>query len=89
VEDWYANVKVRDYLGDLSVDGRLKFNWIIKKEVGRAWIELAWLRTTANWGSSDNIKFRINRIRVISSLPSELITFQEDICSLHSDEYNY
>jgi hypothetical protein len=32
--DWLASVKVRDYWGYLSVDGRLKFNWIIKKEVG-------------------------------------------------------
>jgi hypothetical protein len=89
VEDWLASVKVRDYLGDLSVDGRLKFNWAIKKEGEGARTEFAWSRIAKNRGSSDNVKFRIKRIRVISSLPTELITFQEDICSLPSVEYNY
>jgi hypothetical protein len=36
------NVKERSTLGDLGLDGILK--WILKEEDGKAWIRFIWLR---------------------------------------------
>jgi hypothetical protein len=38
---WRGNVKERDHLEDLDVDGRLILNWIVKKYDGMDYINLA------------------------------------------------
>jgi hypothetical protein len=32
-----GNVKVRDHLGDLGVNGRIILKWILKKQFERVW----------------------------------------------------
>jgi hypothetical protein len=40
---WWGNLKERDHLEDLSVDGRIKFEWIFKEQdwEGVDWIDVA------------------------------------------------
>jgi hypothetical protein len=37
-----GNLKEKDYIEDLDVDGRI-LNWIVKKQDGSAWTGLIWL----------------------------------------------
>jgi len=39
---WWGNMKERDHLEDLAVDGRIILKWVFKKWDGRMdWIDLA------------------------------------------------
>jgi hypothetical protein len=44
------NIKRRDHLGDLGVDERIIFKWILEKDGVRMWIEFIWLRIGTNGG---------------------------------------
>jgi hypothetical protein len=50
-EFWSGNLRERDYLEDLGVDGRVILKLIIKKWDGEAWAGLIWLRIGAGGGS--------------------------------------
>jgi hypothetical protein len=41
---WWVNVKVRNHLEDLGVDGKLILKWVSNESFGRAWIRLIWLK---------------------------------------------
>jgi hypothetical protein len=43
------NLKERDLLEDLGIDGRIILNWILGKQGKRVWTGFIWLRT----GTSD------------------------------------
>ena len=43
-------MKGRDNLEDLSVDGRIIINWIVKKSDKWTWTGLIWLRTGIGGG---------------------------------------
>jgi hypothetical protein len=45
---WLENLKGRDYLGDLSVDGRVILKWILTNFYGGMWTVSIWLRI-GNW----------------------------------------
>jgi hypothetical protein len=38
-----GNLKGRDHLEDLGVDGRMKLKWIVKRYEGVDWIGLDWI----------------------------------------------
>jgi len=40
----WGYLKERSHLEDLGIDGRIILKWILKKENGRVWTELMWLR---------------------------------------------
>ena len=44
-----GNLKERDYMEDLDIDGRI-LNWIYKKQDGSAWTGLLWLRIGTSGG---------------------------------------
>jgi hypothetical protein len=46
---WSGN-KGRDPLEDLSIDGRILFEWILDKCVGRVGTEFIWLRICTSGG---------------------------------------
>jgi hypothetical protein len=39
---WWGNLKKRDYLEKLGVDGRMLLKWIFKMWDGEAWTGLTW-----------------------------------------------
>jgi hypothetical protein len=48
---WWGNLKKRDNLEDLSVDGRIILKFIFKKwDCGEAWNKLIWIRMRTRCG---------------------------------------
>jgi hypothetical protein len=41
---WWENLRKRDHLEELCIDGRIILKWIFKKWDHRAWTGLIWLR---------------------------------------------
>jgi hypothetical protein len=41
---WWGNLRVRDYLKDPGVIGRIILKWILQKWDGDAWTGSIWLR---------------------------------------------
>jgi len=41
---WWGNLKERDHLGDLGVDGRIILSWIFRKWAMGVWTGSSWLR---------------------------------------------
>ena len=41
---WWGNMKERDHLEGLVIDGRVILKWILKKWVGEIWTGLIWPR---------------------------------------------
>jgi hypothetical protein len=41
---WWEDVRGRDKLEDLAVDGRMTLKWIFMEWDGEAWTGLIWLR---------------------------------------------
>jgi hypothetical protein len=42
-EFWFVNLKERDNLQDLDVDGRITLKWVSNKDYRIAWAKLIWL----------------------------------------------
>jgi hypothetical protein len=41
---WCGNLRERDHLVNLGIDGRIILTWIFRKSAGEAWTALKWLR---------------------------------------------
>ena len=41
---WWGNLRERDHLGDLGVDGRIILRWIFRKWDVGVWTGLSWFR---------------------------------------------
>ena len=41
---WWGNMRAREHLENVGVDGTMILRWMLKKWVGRAWTGLIWLR---------------------------------------------
>jgi len=46
---WLENLKARDHLEDLSIDGKV-LEWILGKYGGKVWTEYIWLRIGTGGG---------------------------------------
>jgi hypothetical protein len=47
---WWENLRERDNLEKLGVDGRVKLRWVFRKRVVGAWTGSSWLRIGAGGG---------------------------------------
>ena len=41
---WRGNLRKRDHLKDIGIDGRIILKWILDKGDRESWTELIWLR---------------------------------------------
>jgi hypothetical protein len=46
---WWENIKVRNRLEDLGVDGNLVLKWGSNESLRRAWTRLIWLKLRDKW----------------------------------------
>jgi hypothetical protein len=44
MEFWWENLKERDHLEDIHIDGRIILKLILQKSNGRIWTEFSWFR---------------------------------------------
>jgi hypothetical protein len=47
---WWGNLKGRNHLENLGVDGRIILKWVLKKWGGKVWSRLIWLRIGTGGG---------------------------------------
>jgi hypothetical protein len=47
---WWGDLRRRDHLKDMGIDGRMILKWIFKKWDGEAWTRLLWLRIVIGGG---------------------------------------
>ena len=47
---WWGNLRVRDHVGDLGVDGRIILRWIFRKWDVGVWTGSSWLRIGTGGG---------------------------------------
>jgi hypothetical protein len=47
---WWDNLRERDHLEGLDIDGRIIFNWISRKWDGEVWTGLLWIRIRTGGG---------------------------------------
>jgi hypothetical protein len=47
---WWGNVRVKDFLGDPGVDGRIIVRWIFRKLDVDSWTLSSWLRIGTGGG---------------------------------------
>jgi hypothetical protein len=83
------DLKGRDYLEDLDVDGRIILEWLLKKYVGKLWNGFTWLSI----GTSYKVlwtrwwTFRFHERLGISLLAEQLLASQEGLCSMELVNY--
>jgi hypothetical protein len=83
---WWGNLRERDHLEDLGLDGRIILNWVFKKLVGgHDWLDLSWDRERW-WALVKAVILGFHRKQGISRLPEDLLASQE---GLHSMELNH
>jgi hypothetical protein len=41
---WWGNLRERDYLGDIGIDGRIILGWVFRNWYVGLWTGLGWLR---------------------------------------------
>ena len=47
---WWNNLRERDHLEDLDIDGRLIFEWIFRNWNGEVWTGFLWIRIRTGGG---------------------------------------
>jgi hypothetical protein len=47
---FWENLEGRDHLGNLGINGNIILDWIMKKNSGKGWIRLVWLRNLSSGG---------------------------------------
>jgi hypothetical protein len=61
------NLKGGDNLEDLSIDGKIILNWILRKEGGKLWTGCIWLRIGSIGGHGNEPSVSIKEGRFLTS----------------------